>query len=191
VAAVYPADVRELLASPRLQPLDAGSPNRAAHAALARLRAEDVVAGALVDREAALGCLAGLWLYHDFLDESHAISQELETAEGSYWHALMHRREPDFGNSKYWLRRVGRHVVFTELGAQAAELARQEGDLAREARFLLRGSEWDSFAFVDLCEAAHAGRSSCAMLCRRVQDAEWRLLFAWCQRRARGERGVS
>ena len=40
------------------------------------------------DAAAAAACRAGLWLYHDFLDESHTISQEIETPEGSYWHAL-------------------------------------------------------------------------------------------------------
>ena len=46
-----------------------------------------------------------LWLY-GFLDESHSIAQGIDSAEGSYWHALMHRSEGDFSNSKYWYRRV-------------------------------------------------------------------------------------
>ena len=50
------------------------------------------------DRDMAATCRSGLWLYHDFLDEAHTISQEIETPEGSYWHALVHRREPDFSN---------------------------------------------------------------------------------------------
>ena len=48
----------------------------------------------------ASACLAGLWLYHDYLDESHAVSQSIHTPAGSYWHGLMHRREPDFANPK-------------------------------------------------------------------------------------------
>jgi len=31
-----------------------------------------------------IGCLSGLWLYHDFLDESHAVSQELAGPTGAY-----------------------------------------------------------------------------------------------------------
>ena len=42
-------------------------------------------------------CLCGLWLLHDFLDESHSLSQEITTDTGSYWHGIMHRREPDYG----------------------------------------------------------------------------------------------
>ena len=63
----------------------------------------------------ALACMAGLWLRHDFLDESHRISQDLENPSGSYWHGIMHRRELDFSNAKYWFRRVGMHRVFEPL----------------------------------------------------------------------------
>jgi hypothetical protein len=31
--------------------------------------------------------LSGLWLWHDFLDRSHEISQAVHTASGSFWHA--------------------------------------------------------------------------------------------------------
>ena len=55
-----------------------------------------------------------LWLY-GFLDESHSIAQGIDSPEGSYWHALMHRSEGDFSNSKYWYRRVGRHAIFPAL----------------------------------------------------------------------------
>lgn len=51
--------------------------------------------------------LAGLWLYVDDLDRSHAVSQSIETPVGSLWHGIMHRREGDFWNSKYWFRKAG------------------------------------------------------------------------------------
>ena len=95
----YPPRLAELLAAERLNPLDAGTPNEAARPALAALTARAAFAPlALRDEDMARACLAGLWLYHDFLDESHRISQEIETPTGSYWHGLMHRREGDFGN---------------------------------------------------------------------------------------------
>lgn len=50
---------------------------------------------------------AALWLYVDDLDRSHALSQSIETEAGAFWHGIMHRREGDFWNSKYWFRRAG------------------------------------------------------------------------------------
>ncbi len=128
--------------------------------------------------------LAGLWLLYEFLDESHAISQELHTAEGSYWHALMHRRENDFSNSKYWFRRVGGHAVFEPLRLAAHDLAGEAPHPS--ARFLTTQSAWDPYAFVDLCEASLSGRAPCEALCRRVQQSEWSLLFDYCYRVAVG-----
>src|SRR5690606_25308131 len=127
------------------------------------------------DREMARACLAGLWLYHDFLDESHRISQDLPGETGSYWHGIMHRREPDADNAKYWFRRVGRHPVFPALRDAAAELARTSP--APDASFLWRQAEWDPAGFVNLCERARGSGSDLEALCRQVQLREWELLF--------------
>lgn len=130
-------------------------------------------------------CLAGLWLAFDFLDESHALSQEIATATGSYWHGLMHRREPDFGNSAYWFRRVGRHPIFDALRAEAGVLA--VAAPAGETHFLREQSGWEPFRFNDLCEACLAGKASCESLCRQIQRREWELLFDYSYRSAVGE----
>jgi hypothetical protein len=61
---------------------------------------------------AALPALvAGLWLYVDNLDRSHTVSQSIETTTGSYWHGIMHRREGDFSNSRYWHRKAAGHPL--------------------------------------------------------------------------------
>ena len=105
-------------------------------------------------------CLAALWLYHDFLDESHTLSQDIDTTTGSYWHGIMHRREPDAGNAKYWFRRVGTHPVFALLAAEAKEHSPE----------LLTSSDWDPFAFIDFCEA-HRDRGDSAELSRTPDSA--------------------
>ena len=52
----------------------------------------------VIDRDMADACLSGLWLRFDFLDRSHTISQDIHTSTGSFWHGIMHRREPDWSN---------------------------------------------------------------------------------------------
>jgi hypothetical protein len=121
----------------------------------------------IVDQEAARCCLSALWLLHDFLDESHTISQGIETASGSYWHAIMHRREGDFSNAKYWLRRVGPHPVIEQIGERT-------------------GEAHDPFSFVDACQAAVRGEGAGRQACLDIQQAEWELLFQHCYRAAVG-----
>jgi hypothetical protein len=180
----YPPAIQEFIGEVRLAPLGPGTSNEAVRSKLEKLTAATAFAPETIrDNDLAQGCLAGIWLYHDFLDESHHISQEIETVEGSYWHGLMHRREPDFGNSKYWFRRVGRHEVFAEL-AHAAAACGKAHDLHPAARLLTTQNSWDPFAFIDLCEQSYRGQVPCEELCRLIQEQEWRLLFDFCYQRA-------
>ncbi len=50
--------------------------------------------------------LAGLWTAADGFTEAHGLAQDLDGAEGAWWHAILHRREPDAANALYWYRRV-------------------------------------------------------------------------------------
>ena len=142
----------------------------------------------LVDREMARACLAGLWLHHDHLDLSHAVSQTIHSATGSYWHGIMHRREGDYPNAKYWFRRTGKHPVFADLARGVARLTADSGAAAER---LTSGERWDPYAFVDLCRDCVSGRSDREALCRRIQRLEWELLFDFCYRRAVGIGGTS
>ncbi|MEM6561275.1 MAG: hypothetical protein AAF656_06725, partial [Planctomycetota bacterium] len=64
-----------------------------ARAALEPLDAHNLTPTFPADAEAASAALAGLWLWHDFLDESHTISQGIDNQTGAFWHMIMHRRE--------------------------------------------------------------------------------------------------
>lgn len=50
---------------------------------------------------------AAAWLYVDELDRAHRICQDQGSGAGAFLHAIVHRREGDFWNSKYWWRRAG------------------------------------------------------------------------------------
>jgi hypothetical protein len=178
----YGPAVAELLLPRRECSLGQGTPNRAVELRIRKLTPETLLAGReVVDHDMAQACLAGLWLYHDFLEESHAISQEIHTPSGSFWHGILHRREGDYDNAKYWFRRVGNHPVYTPLRQFAAEAAAGESDA--DTRFLLKQAAWDPFRFVDLCQASTA-RNAGAELCESIQTREWELLFDYCYRAA-------
>ena len=116
--------------------------------------------------------LSGLWLFLDDLDRSHAISQDLSTPEASFWHGIMHRREPDPSNAAYWFRRVGRHAVFPALREAVAT-----------AGYRVAGSEWDPFAWIDYWEEARRQPGSAQhRVALAVQRVEWEILFDHCAR---------
>ncbi len=177
----------ELLQEERLNSLGPGTPNTKIRPALAALTIEKALApNQIIDTGMARACFAGIWLYHDFLEESHQISQSIATTTGSYWHGIMHRREPDFSNSKYWFHRVGEHPIFASLQEAAAELA--AANIAHEStEFLRQQKKWDPFAFIDHCEACVNRRSPAEMLCRQIQLGEWKLLFDYCYHQAVGK----
>ena len=107
-------------------------------------------------------------MYFDCFDESHRVSQADDSSEGSFWHGIAHRREPDYSNAGYWFRRAGTHDVFPEI-------------VKRVGTGL--GAKWDPLKFVDYCEdAARAGgeREAWAV---QVQRAEWEILFDFCARK--------
>ena len=151
----YPPAVAELLTIDHPTALGPGAPAVA-------LRAQIKAACPLVSP----ACAAGLWLRFDFLDESHAISQEDEGApDRDFWHGVMHRREPDAFNSKYWWRRVGAHPVLEQVRARAPE-----------AGYAYSTPE----AFVDFCERVRGSGSAEEEVAKRVQELEWRLHFDHC-----------
>src|SRR5579871_1060515 len=144
----------QILRKDWLSPLGPGHPAQPVPANLATLATNlerAFTPYSIRDLDMAQACVAGLWLHHDHLDEAHSLSQGIENPTGSYWHGIMHRREPDFGNAKYWFRRVGKHPIFVPLQADAVQLA-DSVELAPPASFLTSPSEWDPFAFIDLCE---------------------------------------
>jgi hypothetical protein len=150
----YGPSVAALLAESELMPLGPGCPRLAVQPRLEALSVTKI-------------CMAGLWLYFNFLDQSHIISQNIHTPEGSFWHAIMHRREPDAWNSKYWWQRVREHPVLDQLRYWAPTIGYQFTTPVE---------------FVDFCERVRDTGSSDEVLAQQVQLLEWQLLFDYCYR---------
>jgi hypothetical protein len=183
---VYGPAFAALLSIDRRRPLDAGSEDVEARRALSSLTVESAFAHAgLADEAMAASCIAGTWLLHDFLDESHSISQGIDTPSGSFWHAIMHRREGDFSNAKCWFRHVGGHPIYEDLEMRAAEIAAERGEAA-VVQQLSVGNKWHPAGFVDLCQSAQRGRASTRDACLDIQQVEWELLFDFCYSAAVG-----
>jgi hypothetical protein len=115
--------------------------------------------------------MAGLYLYFGCWNDAHETAQAVETREGSYWHAIVHRQEPDAGNAGYWFRQVGTHPIFPALRSRAAEIGYDSG------------AAWSPTAFIDYCERARLQPGSdMERRAREVQRAEWQLLFDYSMR---------
>ncbi len=99
----------------------------------------------------------GLLIWNDALDEAHRILQDINTKTGDYWHAIVHRREPDYENSKYWFNRVGNHPVYPFLRKQMLDLLKkhslESNELASYETTIQDGHNWEAAQFVDWCES--------------------------------------
>jgi len=193
-----------------------------AHEMLDGVQPEQLLSRPTASPVAAFAMLAGLWLWHDGLDECHKIAQkspeelhhsalnlhskapemcenggsmqsmensktinhlELQqmTSTLSFWHAIMHRREGDFSNSKYWYARAAGHPSLPSLAAAAADLVKRAP--ADKALLRLIMSGWNANAFVDLVEAVEGNEADNRRdIAVQLQKLEWNILFESCAR---------
>ena len=127
--------------------------------------------------------LAGLWLWHDGLEESHRISQSISDSTGSFWHAIMHRREGDFSNSKYWYARAVGHPVLATIAGSAGPLVNRVPADKSLLRIVANG--WNPNEFVDFVESVSADETDARYpIAVQLQQLEWRVLWEYCAREA-------
>jgi hypothetical protein len=175
----YGADVAAILRldqdGQRLIPLVSGvCASDAARSLLKKQKPSDLFAHARSPK-AALG---GLFLYFSCATECHELVQNLNSAEGDFWHAILHRQEPDAGNAAYWFRQTGSHPVFEELARRADEIAAKY-----PAANFRGGGKWDPLFFIEFCgRAGSEPGSPVEAAALEIQRAEWQLLFDYCAR---------
>ncbi len=66
-------------------------------------------------------------LWHDAKgdwDTAHNVAQEINTREGSWIHAYLHRKEGDLGNASYWYNRANRPMSRKSLEDEWEEITK-------------------------------------------------------------------
>lgn len=134
----------------------------------------EMLAGeAAVQDEAKLLLVKAALLYAvDELGDSHRLVQEVSGDTSGYWHGMIHRREGDFENARYWFRRVGRHPAFAELHQRCGALS---ADVANQL-------DWDPYLFTGLCERAAFGEPDDTLV--PLQKMEFEVMFDYTWRQA-------
>ena len=109
----------------------------------------------------------------DVLDAAHRIFQDEPGDLGSYWHGVMHRREGDFDNARYWFRRAGRLPIFDRMHEAAAPVSPT----------MAKQPTWDAYLLTGMCEQAKFGDREAVPECVSLQRVEFDELLAYCWRK--------
>ncbi len=128
--------------------------------------------GEITDRKMFALVRGALLCAADALDAAHRIFQDDPSDIASYWHGVMHRREGDFDNARYWFRRAGRLPIFDRMHAVAADVS---PNMAKQ-------TSWDASLLTGMCEQAKFGDTDALPECVRLQRVEFDALLEYCWR---------
>lgn len=126
--------------------------------------------------------MAVLYLWNDSLNMAHQLVQDLATPTGSVLHGIMHRREGDYDNAKYWFRRAGDHPAWHGLQSRAStwlqELAAKgelpAGSVGEALRSIATQGIWNPYLFTDAVAmvADGTGQDESVSLLEELQQHE-------------------
>lgn len=155
---------------------------------------ESLTRGTVTSPEHQAVLLAALHLFNDDLDQSHTICQSFdrEFAPSSYWHGVIHRREPDFKNALGWFARADKWEGLLHIRDGVQDVLQRvllipEYGGARDTAFGLKRhldavGVWDPAYFVEMC-SNYKDRSENdkmeSVLLREIQEAEMVAALDW------------
>lgn len=133
------------------------------------------------DRNCCKSVVSGLLIWNDCEDDAHALAQNIHTAEGSYFHAIVHRREPDIWNSGYWFNRTGEHPVFALVYDYVASSSPDD-----IKKIIISKNTWQPEVFNTLVDDAQKNGNTDDEVLTEIQHAELLFLIAHSYRHSIG-----
>ena len=143
-----------------------------------------------------------LYQKNDDLDAAHQICQWVGESsslpEISYWHGIIHRREPDIHNARNWFQKaqglaandVLYQAIYSHL-QRAIQIPNygEARDTAYQFRQHLQNhGTWDALYFLNLCELYLQNKDpNLQKLLEDIQAIEFKTLFHWTFQKALGQ----
>lgn len=106
--------------------------------------------------QAVQAMAAALYLWNDSLESAHRIVQLFEYIPTfDLLHGIVHRREGDYANSRYWLRNAGHHPAYYGLQARASRLlegkdwTEVDAEAGSALNAMAEQGEWNPYLFLE------------------------------------------
>jgi hypothetical protein len=132
---------------------------------------------------------AALHLWNDSLAAAHELVEHLDTPTGAALHGIMHRREGDFDNAKYWFHQAGDHPAFHGLQSRAASFLRQQsiprGPLKESFDKMITQGNWNPYLFINAVaiQESWIGEDETRSLLEHLQHLELEALIRFLESR--------
>jgi hypothetical protein len=132
---------------------------------------------------------AALHLWNDSLDAAHELVEHMDTPTGTALHGIMHRRERDFDNAKYWLRLAGDHPAFHSLQSRTASFLQQQifpaGPLRDVFSNMATQGSWNPYLFISAIaiQENRIGDDAARALLENIQQLELEAVIRYLEGR--------